>query len=337
MKRHYAVDRILDCYPGLDRQSVIQRLRRSTFVNPSKRYLYFEVPKAACTEMKRVLRRLAAAPPLELFADETRQTRRDMFVHARSNVPMPSLVDLGETVQREILESPGFLRMTVVRNPYSRLLSAWKSKVVFCEPQVGEVYLSIKGRLPEPGEQLSLSFAEFVAYVESACDLRTCNGHWRFQTDHTFFKAMNFSFVGKVETLGNALALLQAHIGLTGPIRLERGNESIPVDGGGYDEELARKVYSLYKQDFELLGYDEGSWADRARVRSTPSGNGQTVEDRLRGEIVERNLLISALYDDRARLQTELLSLRATLKRIPRQIVRAAVSRLASKNGPGDR
>src|SRR5215472_5421525 len=116
MKYPYVVERILDHFPGLRPESVAWRVRHSSFVSLDDRYLYFEVPKAACTQMKEILRTMAGAPPIKLFADEVWETRREMFVHGRSNVPLPSLVDLDDKTQRQVLESPDFFRMTIVRN-----------------------------------------------------------------------------------------------------------------------------------------------------------------------------------------------------------------------------
>src|SRR5205807_1122192 len=127
----------------------IFRLRQSTFVSLPKRYMYFEVPKAGCTHMKQLLRRVEGAAPINLFTNGDWQTRRDMFVHSRSNLPLPSLVDLDNMAQREVLESPDFFRMTVVRNPYTRLVSAWRNNVLLCERTGRKVYLQVKGRLPD--------------------------------------------------------------------------------------------------------------------------------------------------------------------------------------------
>src|SRR5947209_7481365 len=183
MKYQYAVERVLDHFPDRTPQHVITFLRRATFVNIAKRYMYYAVPKAACTQMRELLRRLENAPPIKLFADGDWQTRRDMFIHARSNVPLPSLLDLDSRTQMDVLESPFFLRLTVVRNPYSRLVSAWKNKVIVCEPSVKGEYCQIKGGLPGFDAKSLVTFDEFVEYVRNECDLRTCNGHWRRQID----------------------------------------------------------------------------------------------------------------------------------------------------------
>src|SRR6267143_5329565 len=141
MRYPYAVGRILDHFPGRSPEEVSRQLRRTTFVSLEKRYFYFAVPKAACTQMKELLRSVENAGPIKAFADGSPQTRRDMFIHARPNVPLPSLLDLDDRTQRRVLEAPDVLRMTVVRNPYTRLVSAWTNKILLCEPGVQAEYL----------------------------------------------------------------------------------------------------------------------------------------------------------------------------------------------------
>lgn len=106
MKPPYAVERVLGHFPHLEAQFVTRRLKQSSFVSIDKRYMYFEVPKAACTQMKELLRTIEGAPPIKVFAGGAWETRRDMFIHSRSNVPLPSLVELDDTMQREVLDAP---------------------------------------------------------------------------------------------------------------------------------------------------------------------------------------------------------------------------------------
>jgi hypothetical protein len=268
--------------------------------------MYFEVPKAACTQMKELLRTLEGAPPLKLLAGGLRETRRDMFVHARENIPLPSLVDLDDKTQREVLESNDFLRMTFVRNPYTRLVSAWKNKVAPCEPAYEGLYLQIKHRLPEVHSKLLITFDEFVEYLANQSDLRTWNTHWRRQVDHLFLEALDFSHVGKIEKMGEGLLLFQRHLGLAEPLLAAGKNVSAPIGLATYNESLADRVYFLYQADFEKLGYDRNSWRDGQQSLGQVSRNSVVSEERFYDEIIERNLIISSLYRERDWLQAEL-------------------------------
>jgi len=270
--------------------------------------MYFEVLKAASTQMIELMRALENAPPtIQLFLDGQQETRRDQFIHGRQNVPLPSLAHLDDTIQREVLESPDFVRITVVRNPYTRLVSAWRNKVFLCEPQGIEVYLQIKGGLPGLHKKSLVSLEEFVDYLENKCgDLSTCDPHWRRQVDHTFFPALNFSCVAKVEQLEEGLRPFAEHLGFSKSLVAAGKNESLPVATASYSEELAEKVYSLYQADFEVLGYDRNTWAASRQnsIRQTTTSSASISDEKLIDEIIERNLIILNLYEERDRLQT---------------------------------
>jgi len=317
----YVVRKILSHYPQIDPSSISPRLRYSSFVNVSKRYLYYEVPKAACTQMKELLRLQQGAPPIRILAGKIMETRRDMFVHARENVPLPSLVDLDDATQREVLESDSFFRFTIVRNPYTRLVSAWRNKVVPCEPGTERLCLEIKGHLPGMHAKELIAFDEFVTYLGAKCDLSECNPHWRRQIDHVFLDALNFSHVGKIENMAEALARFQRHLGLVEPLRVGTRNVSAPVGLATYNQSLANRVYSLYREDFERLGYSRDSWRDGQPAVPTPP-EVAIPEERFYDEIIERNLIIAGLYVERERLQ-------ADLKRVSRLHLMPLVNALA--------
>jgi hypothetical protein len=303
----YVVQKISSHYPHIDPNDIAQRVRHSSFVDVSKRHLYFEVPKAACTQMKELLRQQHGAPPLQILVGKLMETRRDMFVHARENVPLPSLVDLDDTTQKEVLESDSFFRFAIVRNPYTRLVSAWKNKVVPCEPGAERLYLAIKGHLPDMRAKDLITFDEFVNYLHAKGDLSDADPHWRRQVDHLFFKALSFSHVGKLENMAATLSMFQQHLGLAEPLRAGGKNVSAPVGLATYNQDLADKVYSLYQEDFEQLGYNDNRDSWRSGDSSVPKQQQAVIpEARFYDEIIERNLIISALYEERRRLRADL-------------------------------
>jgi hypothetical protein len=273
-----------------------------------------EVPKAACTTMKFVLHQLEGGAPIKLFVGGLRETRREMFIHARENIPLVSLLDLNDETQREVLESPDFLRFTIVRNPYTRLVSAWNSKIRLCEPGFEHIHSQIKKHAPEFRSKSLVSFEEFIDYITSNCDLRTCDVHWRRQADHTFFKALNYSYVGKVETFAETLQRLGKHLKLTEPLLETPRNSSEFYTGPKYCEGiLANKIYDLYRVDFDTFCYEK-DWPSDYRAQSNPRTDVNTLEQSLSNEIIERNLIIAHLYEKCARIETSLSKARKRLQ-----------------------
>jgi len=185
-------------------------------------------------------------------------------------------------------------------------VSAWKNKVILCEPSVKGEYCQIKGGLPELHEKSLVTFDEFVEYVASSCDLRTCDGHWRRQVDYTFFPAMNFSYVGKLEHFEEVLRRLERHLGLSTSLCAERRNRSLSFGGNPYTTELADKVYALYQLDFEVLRYDRNTWATDPQKSQKESATSGVSIDQFLDEIVERNVILSSLYEETGRLRAQL-------------------------------
>ncbi len=291
----YAVGLVLDHYPRFTPAQVRARLRYSTFVDPKRRYLYFEVPKAACTSMKYLLRHLQGDPPLRTaFVSGMPLTRRDMFIHVRENVRLPSLTDLPDTAQKEVLTAPDFLRMTIVRNPYARIGSAWANKVALCEPS-----FEIAGAGGNPIDPNGPSFADFVAFLRTE-QLDVANPHWSWQTTHIFARAFDFNLVGKVEALSECLERFARHLGLEAVPVLPARNETTFVRAA-YDPGLAETVYELYRPDFELFGYARDSWPSAAAPALDP------LVAKALAEVIERNRVIGDLYAalDRARARLE--------------------------------
>lgn len=299
MRRSFAVDAVLAYFPRLERRAVVERLRQSTYVSLAHQYLYFEVPKAACSAMKELVSRIENCPlrPDVNFTSGDTHTRRDMIIHDRDRLTIPSLVDLDSNLQREVLESPDFLRLLIVRNPYSRLVSTWRSKVIVCEPGFEHIYRRVHGKLPGVSNKNYLSFAEFVNYIEHTDDFDICNPHWRRQISHSFFPSMNFNFIGKTEKVGEALARLQRQVGSQFSLAPSATTNSSPVlTDPMLGAALADRIFNLYRTDFETFGYDRNSWPEQAPASSMPV---ETVLD----EIVERNLIIGALYEEIGRLR----------------------------------
>jgi hypothetical protein len=218
-----------------------------------------------------------------------------MFIHERSNIPIPSLLDLDDATQEHVLNSPDFMRFTIVRNPYARLESAWRDKVELCAPTYERYSRAIKGQLPAGNDSSSLvSFKEFVATLAHD-DLANCDPHWRLQTVQTLRGALNFTHVGHLEDFSGIVRTFLAHCG-NSALKSKAPMNRMP-GSSHYDQVIADRVYDLYRRDFTAFDYAKDSYP-RASVPAP-----QTVpESSFIDEVLERNLMINLLYDERDRL-----------------------------------
>jgi predicted O-methyltransferase YrrM len=227
-----------------------------------------------------------------------------MFIHERSQFQLPSLLDFDDETQEEILQSEDFFRFTVVRNPFTRLQSAWQDKIRLCAPRYEGMYYALRGRLPTGRDPDSIiSFEEFVQAI-SHDSLTTCDHHWRLQTAHLFYPALRFSLVGHLEEFNRAIRAFVTHLGKCSHElpNMNEANQSPAL----FSESLAHQVYMLYKPDFDAFAYPEDSWP---RPRHEQAVARTVSEARYLDEVIERNIVIGFLYEERARL-TERLSVK---------------------------
>jgi hypothetical protein len=290
MDSPYAVGLVQKHFPKLHREEISARLSYSTYVNPDRKYMYFEVPKSGCTSIKWLLHSVEKLPPVQLLTG-SREVRRDMFIHERGLFGMRSLVDFPNETQEEILSSPDFFRFTVVRNPYTRLESAWRDKIRLCAPKYEHLYYNIKGRLPDGRDPSSIiSFDEFVSAVSNE-DLEHCDPHWRSQKAHLLMPSFEFSYIGRIERFGEAKRMFLTAIGE--PQEDDKPGMNASGVTSNYNDALAKAVYKLYQYDFESFGYSCDSWP-----RGSSGPDGGMVPERLHvDEIIERNIILGSLYE----------------------------------------
>ena len=301
LARSHTIQLVRQKLPHLDVRTIAHRLSYGSFVSLEHKILYIETPKAACTTIKALLRDLCGAPPIEFPVGAQRESRRDMFIHIRSNVPVPSLLDLEEQTQRYVLTAPDFLRFGIVRNPYTRLVSAWRNKIMLCEPGYEHVYRKVMGDMPSLHSKKTLTFEQFLSFIENEADLRSCNAHWRRQVDLLLHPAIPYTHIGKLEHLPMTVDLIEKHLGAARPLWVGRSNST---GGGGrdpLDAATAARIHALYAEDFEAFGYDRESWQNISDSRDDP---GVVPEARFIDEIVERNLIISYLYEQCAEAES---------------------------------
>jgi hypothetical protein len=101
---------------------------------------------------------------------------------------------------------------------------------------------------------------------------------------------------------------LNAHLGTVCPrqsITLNRTSRA-----SHYQEDVAKTVFGLYGEDFEAFGYDEDSWV-RPSIESTLP---RVPEAMFVDEVLERNIVIDHLYEQRDALKRRVRELEIRLR-----------------------
>ena len=225
-----------------------------TRVSPNRRYLWVSVQKAASVTIAIALRQLDGIPLTDgaLWDDEE----------------VPKLRDFMTPEIAEMLTSPVWFRFCFVRNPYHRLFSAYKDKIMQTnqEPFYQRVQEEIREMYDyqvRDGQRIGVvAFRDFVRYVQSGA--RSDDGHWCIQRRRLMPDIIPYNFIGRFETFVSDFASVLDRLDATAEVRatasIFHGQTSkIPL-AVAYDRELANTVYEVYREDFETFGYDRDSW-----------------------------------------------------------------------------
>jgi len=205
--------------------------------SPLEPFFYSRVPKAANTSITQTLfEHTAFRPKASRRQDPKYQFLRPLFLS-----------------QQEVnkLEFEAF-KFTFVRNPYSRVLSAYLDNVGRKRHQ-GRRFLSWAEQHNQPA-----TFLGFCRYLEAGglyLDM-----HWAPQVEILSLPLERFDFIGRVEHLNRDLAVVLE--------RLFHVQTAVPAPHAGththaservndaYGAEETAIVNRLYAADFERLGYD---------------------------------------------------------------------------------
>lgn len=145
--------------------------------------------------------------------------------------------------KQEVEQLDDVFRFAVVRNPYTRTLSAYLDKIERRAKRKNRES-SFKGFLQDLAQQ-------------SLYD----NAHWAPQSSLLLLPPDRFDFFGKVENLEHDLAFIKDRVSGGGMNASPSKHFKANATGAGtkltqhYDDECKEIVCSLFRKDFELFGY----------------------------------------------------------------------------------
>ncbi|WP_193371339.1 sulfotransferase family protein [Pelagibius marinus] len=231
-------------------------------VLPEHRVVYTVVPKAANSTIKRFL--VAACGEVLPAADAMVSVQRGSL-----------LPDTRKFSSRELhtaINDSGWFRFTFVRNPYDRLVSVYKDKVIgLGTVDTGLQYVK---RL-DPEASGAIPFRDFV---QAVCDQKDedMDAHWRPQASLIMSEAISYSHIGHVENFARDMEPVVRRLALPAELVEQLGREPINPTrkasleerfAPSFDAELADTVFRRYRRDFELFGYAPDCW----QTQSPPS------------------------------------------------------------------
>jgi hypothetical protein len=229
-----------------------------THLSFANKLLYAETPKVACSQIKYALQKaehLRAGRPAPAFDRKT--------VHVRASSPLPQIIRLGEAEAEAALFGPDIFRFCFVRNPYTRALSAYRSKIERNLRPKTFILASISGTSPDEITDLTtfVTFREFLEVVAATPSI-DMDIHWRPQVDQLFIGEIKYDLIGRFETLATDFEVVRQRLFADLPVGLESPHNRTGASeqvGKYFDRDCERLVREIYKRDFEVFDYNSES------------------------------------------------------------------------------
>ncbi|MEH6585801.1 MAG: sulfotransferase family protein [Halioglobus sp.] len=210
-----------------------------------KSIIYVEVPKTGCTLIKRILQYSEVNGDLSCLFDD---------VHDKVKSPLKS-PHYDEREFLRAMSSEATCVFSFVRNPITRLLSAYLDKIVGTP---GEITSRQAKMGIEPGRSCP-TFHEFVELVgnQTVSDMDV---HWSPQTFLLGYKQVDYDYIGRFEFIDLCIEHLVSRFGLLIPPNAIQFGLDHATNAGArvadfYNPEILRKVRDIYHDDFLYLGY----------------------------------------------------------------------------------
>lgn len=218
---------------GISMENVDGSIRYS----PAGGYCYIHNAKAACSTIKYALWKKEFSEGRIGFLPTTRQLHGEGFWSTRYSP--------------DLAANPVFT-FSIVRNPFSRVLSCYLDKICMKG--------AIRSRFCatyQIADSENISFERFLSAILTSSPLRD-DQHWRPQVQNLLIGAIPIDFVGFLEHFHEDFNIIAGRIGL--PPDPETKNPHATNASGALAEFLTPLAVDLirekYAEDFERFGYD---------------------------------------------------------------------------------
>lgn len=136
-----------------------------------------------------------------------------------------------------------YFKFAFVRNPWDRLCSCWRNKVIDSN------YFKFESKELE----IMQDFNNFVNFVEKL-KIESCDHHLRLQSK--LVDLNNIDYLGRFETFSEDLVEVFQNLNInTNEISKKNASKNPKHYHKYYDDKLAEKVYKIYKNDIKIFNY----------------------------------------------------------------------------------
>lgn len=237
------------------------------YVNDKYKFVYCSVPKAGCTNWKRVLM------AIENSSLDVTRISRDEAHHSN----LKTLIEYPETERKHILSH--YTKFLFTRDPFVRLLSAYKDKFMGirnldCERHsyyfkniaadiMSRYRKSVSRETILAGE--GVRWTEFIRFIINTEDPMQLNEHWQSTNSLCAPCSISYDYIGKLETVREDSTRLLRRFQIRDE-RIYYPKSTVPTrrDSAEFYDAFGtitinelRELWRIYEVDFHLFNYTQ--------------------------------------------------------------------------------
>jgi hypothetical protein len=235
----------------------------NSFVVPRRKIVYISVTKAACTSLRWMIADLAGENLKSFYATLDAHQSRLMTVHRNRDhwKHAPQLRRVPKRKRATISRDNGWFIFAVVRDPWSRLWSAWQSKFLVRHPYYFDRFgrRAWFPRIPEKADDVLTDFHAFVAARPWENDDQLVGDvHFKPQVFSVRPHVVNYTKVYDLGDMSVLFADLHTHLrglGKDKELYVPRANDTpLPLIPAVLDDGIAAEIEDSYRDDFAVYG-----------------------------------------------------------------------------------
>lgn len=220
-------------------------------ISEQSSFIYFETAKVACSTIKKTLQDLEA----EIAGVDPMPEVRNIHRKRVSPLKSPSIIGIERFL--ELLNNKNLFKFSFVRNPFSRVLSAYLDKIQKNTPEREKIIQRLG--MDSNAEITLMQFLECI----SDTPIRKMDHHWRPQYYQIFFELIDYNMIGRFENFVHDFELI---LGKLYPnqspdkLKIKRysphSTQASARLSNFYTEHSIKLVQDIYKRDFDNFDYD---------------------------------------------------------------------------------
>ncbi|MGC9261350.1 MAG: glycoside hydrolase family 99-like domain-containing protein [Phycisphaerae bacterium] len=235
-------------------------LSYGSFVSYQYLLHYISTPKAACTSLKWWFAELdapefSAYDPLRSYETDPRLT-----IHDTLHLGCPRMTGLNVAELKKILASQDFFRFALVRNPFTRIFSAWQSKILLREPLQSDRYIATDFYNQEIKSitDVARNVQSFLEYLDANEWPHIADPHWTPQAEVLRIGKLRYAQIAKVEEPEHLWKNLTDRVGpaaFKDPAQYTYNESLLAYTPLFFTDRSIQLVRKLYAADFMAFDY----------------------------------------------------------------------------------